>query len=297
MASPGIMTRYDIVGVKEDISDIISNISPTLTPFLSCIGSETIDNTLHQWQEDSLMAVSSSAMVEGANANAASWQATVMRNNGTQILTATASASGTADRVKKYGRAKELSYQLGLRSAELKRNLENTFVGIGAAQVLVTGSSVVARQMNGYQAQVVGAANVTVTGPLTEAAILGVAQTIYQQGASPSMLMVKPGDALKIAAFKASGRTTFVDNSDKKITNTVEIYVSPFGDLKVVKNRFIKPTDALVFDPTMWKKLVLRNWFRETLAKVGDSTQVMIVGEFSLKHKNFGASGLLTALT
>jgi hypothetical protein len=33
------------------------------------------------------------------------------------------------------------------------------------------------------------------------------------------------------------------------------------------------------------------------LAKVGDSTQVMLVGEFSLKHKNFQASGAITNLT
>lgn len=296
MASPGTMTRYDLVGVKEDISDIISNISPTDTPFQSMIGSETIDNTLYQWQEDSLLAVGSNAMVEGAAANASVQQSTVLRNNGTQIITKTASASGTADRVKKYGRAKELSYQLGMRSAELKRDLENILVGVGVTQVLVPGSNTVARQMAGCQVQIVG--NVTtVTGALTETVILQAAQACYAAGAMPSTLMIKPGDALKIASFKASGRTTFVENTARKLVNAVDVYVSPFGDLKVVKNRFQKPTDALVFNPNMWKKLVLRPYFRETLAKVGDSTQVMIVGEFSLKHKNYGATGLITALT
>ena len=298
MPSPGTITRYDLVGVKEDISDIISNISPTDTPFQSAIGSEGIDNTLHQWQEDSLLAVGVNAMVEGANASTSVQQPTVMRNNGTQILTKTASATGTADRVKKYGRAKELSYQLGMRSAELKRDLENVFVGVGVTQVQVVGSNTVARQMAGCQAQIpAGPANVAVTGPITEAAILGVAQAIYTAGAQPSMLMVKPGDTLKLASFKASGRVTYVDNGDKKLTNVVDVYESPFGTLKVAKNRFLKPTDALVIDPSMWKKLVLRPWFRETLAKVGDKTDVMIVGEFSLKHKNYAATGLLTALT
>ena len=39
-------TAYDVVGKKEDISDIITNISPTDTPFISSIGSEKVHNTL-----------------------------------------------------------------------------------------------------------------------------------------------------------------------------------------------------------------------------------------------------------
>lgn len=296
MASPGTMTQYDLVGKKEDISDIISNISPTKTPFQSMVGSETIDNTLFQWQEDSLMAVSTSAMVEGAAANAAAWQATVMRSNNTQILTSTAAASGTADRVKKYGRAKELSYQLSLRSAELKRNLENAYVGTG--QTAVAGSSTVARQFAGYQAQILSGTTITNSATaLTEANVVAMEQTLYTNGADPSVLMIKPGDSLKVAAFKTTGRTQFMDNKDTSVVNSVEVYKSPFGSLKVVMNRFQRATDALVFDPANWKKAVLRNWFRETLAKTGDSTQVMIVGEFSLKHKNYASSGLITGLS
>lgn len=295
MPSPGTMTRYDIVGVKEDISDIISNITPSDTPFMSAIGTEGIDNTIHQWQEDSLLPVGTNAQLEAFTALASVQQPTVMRSNTTQILSKTASASGTADRVKKYGRAKELSYQLGMRSTEIKKDLENVFVGVGVGQVSVAGSNTVARQMAGAQAQI--STVVTVTGPLAETPVLNVSQATYAAGAQPKVLMIKPNDALKVAGFKSSGRTTYVDNDDKKITNVVEVYESPYGTLKVVKNRILKATDALVLDPSMWKRLVLRNWSRETLAKTGDSTNVMILGEFSLKHKNFAASGLLTALT
>jgi hypothetical protein len=43
----------------------------------------------------------------------------------------------------------------------------------------------------------------------------------------------------------------------------------------------------------MWSLATLRPWMRETLAKTGDSVKQMIVGEFSLKHKNFKASGIV----
>ena len=75
------------------------------------------------------------------------------------------------------------------------------------------------------------------------------------------------------------------------------------GPLKVVMNRFIRganagdsTSDAFLFEGAMWKKCVLRNWFQQTLAIVGDSKQVQIVGEFSLKHKNQKASGIISNL-
>ncbi len=301
----GTINTYDIVGIKEDISDIITNISPTKTPFQSMIGSEGMTNTLHQWQEDSLLAAGQNAAVEGADAPTAVAQPTVMRNNNSQILTKTAKASGTADVVKKYGRDKELSYQLGLRSMELKRDLEYAFVGTG--QAAVAGSDTVARQMGGYQVQVAASSTVANTAsPLVETNVLTVAQECYTQGAEPNVLMVKPGDAPKIALWKsgiapggANPRQERVDNASRKLYNVVDVYVTPFSDegLKVVLNRFLLSTTALIFETTMWKKLVLRNWFRETLAKTGDSTNVQIVGEFSLKHRNYAASGLITGLS
>lgn len=313
----GTMESYDLVGRKEDVSGIISNISPTKTPFQSVTGSEGIHNILHQWQEDSLIAAAANSVVEGANAPVATWQATNLRTNNTQILTKTASASGTADVVKKYGRDKELAYQMGLRSAELKRDLEKAFVGTG--QVAVIGNDTTARVMAGFQAQILTpttfvagvGAGLGFTGAtpasaaITEAAVLAVAQQLYTNGIDPSMLMVKPADAPKIAAFQiATGRTKYIDNADKKVVNVVDVYECAFGNLKVVLNRFIRGaqpgdtvSDALVFDPDMWKKLVLRAWFRQMLAKVGDSTQMQILGEYSLKHKNFGASGLITNLS
>ena len=82
-----------------------------------------------------------------------------------------------------------------------------------------------------------------------------------------------------------------------KVVNAVEILVTPFGELKVVMDRFINPEDAILYDPEMWNKLVLRNWTRQPLAKVGDSEQNQLIGEFSLEHKNYSASAVITELT
>ena len=226
MPSVPIQT-YEQVGIKEDISDIISNISPTKTPFSTMLGSESIHNTLFQWQEDSLQNVAAMAAIEGAAAPTAVWQATVMRNNRTQIFTATASASGTADVVEKYGRDKELTYQLSMRAAELKRNLEYAFVG--GNTTVVVGNDTTARQMNGYQAQIASGNTDTLgtAGILLEAQVLLVAQECYSNGADPDTLMIKPIDGQKVASWQynavgGGNRNKFAEQSDKSIVNVCE---------------------------------------------------------------------------
>lgn len=305
-----IMKSYDQVGRKEDVSDIISNISPTKTPFQTMIGSESIHNIVHSWQEDTLASVAANAQVEGATAPTAVMTATSLRTGTTQIFSKTASASGTADVVTTYGRDKEIAYQLAKKSAELKRDFE--FALIGGNTASITGDDNTARKFASYLAQLDNTALYTVNAgagalntPLTsqtaaalrEDILLTVSQQLYTNGVDPDTIMIKPSDATVISAFQANGRTRFVDNGQKSVVNVVDVYQSPYGTLRVVMNRFILTSSALIFEAAMWRKLVLRNWFRQTLAITGDATNVQILGEFGLKHKNFAASGGVINLT
>lgn len=328
MASNAGFTTYEQVGIKEDISDVITNISPTQTPFSTMIGSEGVHNTLFQWQEDSLNAVGVNAQAEGGVAIAAVQNPTVLRNNVTQILEKTASTSGTADTVSTYGRDREMAYQLMLRSKEIKRDLEYAFVGLNQAKVSgddgtsyagtprKTASAFAQLDAGGVYNIDVGSGSPNqglgtspstfktggTAGAITETAVLTVQNVLYDQGAEVDTIMTPPGVAQGIALFAANAsaaglapaRTRFVDEGTKKLVNVVDVYESTFGTLRVVMNRFILPTGVLMFESAMWKKAVLRNWFRTTLAKVGDSTQVMIIGEFGLRHKNYKASGAIT---
>jgi hypothetical protein len=295
-----MITTYEAVGIKEDISDVITNISPTKTPFQSAIGNEKVTQTLFQWQEDSLRNVAVNAVAEGADASDATIVPTVMRSNVTQILQETVKVSGTMDVVSTYGRAKESAYQLAKSSAQVKRDLENAYVGTKQTKVTGDDTTPTARKCAGYQAQI-AAGSITYTGagpaPLDEPHLLTALQNAYTAGADPSTVSVTPSNSLIVAAFaKASGRyRTINDGSDTntKVVNAVDLYVSPFGPVRVIINRFQATGDTLIYDPSMWSKATLRPWFRETLAKTGDSLRQQIVGEFSLKHKNFAASSLV----
>lgn len=294
---PG-MTTYDVVGAKEDISDIITNLSPTQTPGQTMIGSEKITNRLFQWQEDSLLAATqNNAQVEGFDATFAAHAPTVMRDNVTQIMTKTVQVAATTDAVSRYGRDKETAYQLAKAGKEIKRDLE--VILFGAAQAKVVGTSAVARRMANAIALIDASTTIAAgSTALSETHFLNAAQAVYNAGSEGSVLMVKPNDAPKIAAFaSATGRTRDLGADGRAVTMVIEVLRTPFGTYKVTLNRFQDTASAFLLDPDMWKLCALRPWFRETLAKTGDSTKIMIVGEYSLKHKALAASGRISGLT
>jgi hypothetical protein len=290
---------YTEVGIQEDISDIITNISPRKTPFLSSIGNEKIHQPLFQWQEDSLRGVQGTAAAanEGADPSDITVVPTVMRSNQSQIFVEAVKVSGSVQKTLSYGRAKELAYQMSKSAAALKRDLENAFVGTAQAGNVGSANSGTARLMIGAQAQI-AAGNTVHLGAavaLNESALLTQLGVAYTAGADPTRIMLTPSNSIIVAAFAAaSGRyRTFTDAKSNNIVNTVNLYVSPFGEQKVELNRFLATKNTLIYEPEMWNQATFRPWTRETLAKTGDAEKQMIIGEFSLKHKNYGASALI----
>lgn len=283
------------VGLKENISDIITNLSPTKTPFQSNIGTEKVHNTLFQWQEDSLRAAGTNAKTEGADASDITVTPTVMRSGYTQILAEAVTVSDTVQATTAYGRAKEMAYQLQKSSSQVKRDLEYALVG--SAQVSASGAT---RNLTSAQQQVV-AGNITYCGASTnisEATLLTGLQTAFIAGAEPTRIMVTPSNSVIVAGFaSAAGRYRTIPGEkageQSGIVNVVNFYVSPFGEQKVEINRFIKAKNTLIYDPKMWVKTILRPWTREALAKTGDATKMMIISEQGLKHKNYAASAMI----
>lgn len=296
------LTSYDLVGVKEDVSDIISNISPTKTPFVSLIGSEKPIQMVHQWQEDSLAAVDlGNARVEGVDPTVNNGAPTQMRSTTLQHMDRAIKVSDISDIVSKYGRNKELAYRLSKASAELKRSLEAILL---SGQVGSMGSSSVAGKLDSYQAQIDAEFRIATGGAATsptEDQLLATLQGLYEEGADPTTILVTPSYSVALTKFsKAAGRFREIPNagpSAKTIVNAVELFVSPFGQQEVVIDRFSLSTDTFIFDPANWKLLPLVNWTKEELAKTGRATTVQIYGTFGLKHVNQKASAVIRTVT
>lgn len=292
-----IYKTYEQIGLAEDVSNIISDITPTDTPMYSMIKTEKVHARQYQYQTDSLAAAAANAQLEGFTASAGTAIPTTMITGNTQILQKTFQVSATADAVKAYGRAKETAYQLSKALKEIKKDVEFAFVGSSNAGNV--GNATTAREMDSAD-QLIGAGNTTAggTAALTEAMITTTGQNVYNNGGDATILMVKPADSLIIAGFTgAAGRTREFNDGNKTLTNAVNLYVSPFGEYKVVLNRHQMTTHAFLLDPSMWRTASLRPFARTLLAKTGDSDTHMVVGELGLMHKNPLGSGQIDALT
>jgi len=292
-----IYKTYEQIGLAEDVSNIISDITPTDTPMYSMIKTEKVHARQYSYMTDSLAAAASNAQLEGFTASAGTAIPTTMINGNTQILQKTFQVSATADAVKAYGRAKETAYQLSKALKEIKKDVEFAFVG--ASNATVAGNATTAREMDSAD-QLIGSGNTTAGGSsaLTEAMIVATGQAVYNNGGDATILMVKPADSLIIAGFTgAAGRTREFNDGNKTLTNAVNLYVSPFGEYKVTLNRHQMTTHAFLLDPSMWRTASLRPFARTLLAKTGDSDTHMVVGELGLMHKNPLGSGQIDALT
>ena len=129
----------NIAGQKQDVEDVIYDISPTETPFTRSIGSSTANAVTHEWQEDSLAAAGDNFAMEGADAADTAVAKTTVKSNRCQIFTKDVSVTNTAERIGKYGRSSEMSYQIAKKGKELKRDIEHAFVGQVNAGAAETG--------------------------------------------------------------------------------------------------------------------------------------------------------------
>jgi hypothetical protein len=292
-----VYTTYSQVGKAEDVSNILSDITPTDTPMLTMTKTEKVSARTFSFLEDSLRAAASNAKVEGADAADITLIDIVERTNNTQILEETFRISGSADAVKTYGRAKETALQLGKTLKSIKRDLEFSLVGVD--QAAVAGSSSTARKMASMINQISTGidAGANAADALTEAKLLEAGQTAFNNGSDPSVFMIKPADAQIVAGFSASAGRNREVAQGKTLVNVIDLYVSPYGEYKVVLNRHLETSHALLIDPSMFKTCVLRPFTRTLLAKQGDSDRHMVVGEYSCKHSNFADSVKITGLS
>ncbi|RKY56963.1 MAG: hypothetical protein DRP93_00230 [Candidatus Neomarinimicrobiota bacterium] len=293
-------STYEVKGEKESFESLISNISPTDTPFSAITSEKTIKNKTHQWQEDSIAAVVSDPKVEGWTAADTTKTPTVLRSNITQIFGKDGMVTDSNDAQDKYGRAEELNYQKTLDVMAVKRDIEYAYVGTGQTQVV--GDASTAREMDGMQAQIdVGNVD-SVAAVLTEERVQALAGIVYAEGGEINCLMANPVHANVIAGFSgkatATNPTNQIDNLSTKTNGWVETYVTQLGQVLSVKyNRFMKADEILLLDTAKIKRLNFRALRTVDLAKTGSSSHYMVEAECSLMNMNQKAHGLITGIT
>lgn len=314
----GTATRYDMTGLREDLSDIIYDISPTETPFVSGASRESVDQTLFEWQTDSLAAADTgNAQLEGDDASFSTPAATTRVGNYTQISRKTLILSGTLEAVDKAGRRSELAYQIAKRGRELKRDMEAIALeniagdGGGTGTVRQTATLNTWLQSNtdresggadsGHSSGVpTSAATDGSKRAFTETILQSVAESVWTSGGDPSVLMVGPHNKGVVSGFTGVVTRNFdmsnVDPSPTAVIAAVDVYVHDFGTLKVVPNRFQRERDAWFIDFEYVSLGILRGMRTEELAKTGDAEKRQMLTEWGLKVDNEAAIGLAADL-
>ena len=288
------------IGNREDLSDIIYRITPTVTPLLSLAAKAKATNTLHEWQTQDLAAAANNLQAEGDTLTAKVVTPTVRLNNRTQISAKAIVVSGTQQALTQAGVKDQMAYQLSMASLELKRDIET-----GLTQNTVTAAAPrQSRGMVGWAGDNVDSGvgylapnYVTNTAQtdgtqraFTEAQLKNVLQKVFTAGGEPDTVMVGPSQKQTFSTF--SGNATRFDKSeDAKLYAAIDVYVSDFGSLKVVPNRFQRSRDVFVLTSEKIAVAYLRGFNTIELATTGDAQQREVLAEYCLEMRAPKAHG------
>ena len=313
-------TKYSVVGLREDLSNLIANISPEETPFVTNITKRrSVSNTFFEWQQDSLAAAAANAQIDGDDvASFTATTATSRLGNYTQILRndfiIADNLGGSLDLA---GRRSEIAYQTAKIGKEQRRDLEFNLSGVN--QAAVAGNNTTARKTASLSAFIktntskgTGGADPTVSSGVvnaartdgtqrafTEAMLKDVIQSAWTEGGSPTMLMVGAFNKRAVSAFAGIAAQRYMAPSDgpTSIIGAADVYLSDFGSVTIVPNRFSRARDAYLIDPDLIEIATLRPMSSQELAKTGDATKFMIIQETGLQVNQEAGLGIIADLT
>jgi hypothetical protein len=273
---------YTATSDREQLSDVIYNISPMSTPFMSSIGKTNVKNVQFDWQTEALPTASGTGQLEGFELSRAASTATVRESNMCQISSRDATVTGTQNASDAAGKKTEMAHQLAIMAKALKRDMETALCSKVAKNA---GNATTVRQTGGFETWTetnvsrgtngAGAGNGAAPTDgtqraFTETILKAVQQLCFANGGEPSMLIVGPHVKGVVSGF--SGRTSVTQTVDANtIEASVAIYAGDFGELKVVPSNFSRSRSALFVDPNYAKTSFLRDFETIDISTIGDA--------------------------
>jgi len=301
---------YDLAGgtLREDLGDIIYDISPMDTYFISHAGRGTAKSTTHEWLSDSLTAAAANKEIEGNAFSAMNRSLPSRLKNYTQISRKEFEVTGTAQKVDNAGMRELMAYHTARAGKELKRDIEFENLNHNAASA---GSSVSARVSGSVSAWIYELNHIklagqtvwsttapvsgfaTATGPgasttvMVEADLRSALQKPWSCGGNVDTILVNATVYNQISAFTGLA-TRFRDvgsKSQAQIIGAADVYVSAFGSHNIQLSRYIPIQTAYCLDMSTWQMDYLRPFQTIDIAKVGDAERKMLLAEWTLCAK------------
>jgi len=299
---------YTATADREDLSNIIYNISPMQTPFMSSIGTRNVKNVVFDWQTESLPTPSGTGQLEGFELSRAASTATARVSNVCQISYRDATVTGSQDAADAAGKRSEMAHQLAIMAKALKRDMEEALCQKGAK---TTGNATTARQTGGFESWITtndsrGTSGASTGGgaaptdgtqrALTETLLKDVLELMFASGAEPNLAICGPHNKQVISGFTGRSQARQMVDANT-VEASVSIYSSDFGELKIVPSNRSRERSLLLVDPEFAKVSYLRSFDTIDIATIGDAETKMIVVEYGLEVGNEAAHGVVADLS
>ena len=283
---------YEAVGNKEDVSDIITNISPSDTPLYSRIGKTKATQVMHEWLEDELGQAGQNMQFEGYTYFTTAVTPRNRLHNYTQIMHRGIQVTDTQEAVLHYGVRSEMAYQMTKALKELAFDCEHAIINQNTQSPgtwPVPGAPTLSdyRHFGGlpYWIATHVYPNVGGSRPLTFDLINTALEDVWTDGGKPSILLVSPRNKRVISTFTA-GSTKYMDgNKTNKLTNMISVLETDFGTLQCMTDRFMPNNVVYGLSPEYIKKAFLRNFKTGDIPKINDMGRRMVNGEWTVEMR------------
>lgn len=318
--------------VKEDVSQVITRISPEDTPIYSAFGKTKAKADLHEWLYDRLRTpVSDNAHLDGADfGNSVAGDTTTAPRrvgNYCQISKVELYQSDrTNDALDLHGRKMAMAYQMSKKAPELKLDVETSItanqiaVAMGAATAArsaglpvwiatnddfgATGAS--GSLSNGTYGVPTGARTDGTNRALSEATLLGVIRDAWIAGGKIDRIFVAPEIKQRMSAYLFQGGTAaariaqptqdFGPNPGQGVTviGAVDVWKSDFGTHLITPCRQQRVDDVFCLDTRRFKVAYLRKYRVKKMGVGGDHERKHLLVDWTLESNDEAASGMVT---
>jgi hypothetical protein len=306
--TPYKITNASSTVIREELSDVIVNIDPTDTTFISNIPKGKSSSYKHEWITDTLTAATTN---QKAEATTADYNAATIGTRKASYITNSAkwfSVSDIMEAMNSVDRATTLAYRTAACLKELARDIEYTAINEA------TGSSSDTFKTYGlkYYLPYGGAGGATNcynfsdtqanTNLLTEALYRARCQACWTQGGKPDMVLATAAQKNYIDTFNGANRLTVnMGSDDKKVVNVVDMIETSYGVQRVYLNRNIVPSDTyydylFILQKDLWKYLTVIPVKTEKLGRTGTFTVVQITTTWNMEAKQEKGSACLSNL-
>lgn len=319
MAAPlNTVISTTAVGNREQLSDIVSRITPEDTPIYTMAGKEKTKGTYPEWEIDTLRAPAANAQTEGDDYVFSAIAPPARVGNPTQIFSQGWSYSRTQEAVENAGGVEKYAEKKIKSAIEVRKDVElaivtNTASVRGATRFFGGLPSWLTTNVNRNSGSNGGfntgtgltvAETPGILRAFTKALLDNVMQQGYQNGANFRRTVLSPYNKSVFVTFMSDTNVAaFRYSADGKGKNTIvgtaDIYEGPFGKVMIEPNRVMAASAdvarrAYLMDPEYISMNTLRPIQEDPdLAKTGDNKKGVILGETSLKVKNEAALGVV----